>query len=559
MRYKDLLTEKINNKPSNLALYLANRHKVVVQIIADLEKAEALATKHDDGASIIRSAMRYSSGEDITPYDIEPRQLAYLYRNPLKSLELTLDSYRRHGTQFLEYLYRAVETAKTVRPLTSDQKAALAALPNAHLGLRDYGFDDGPETEADPDYQHAMGYLMALRLGADARARLVALIGDMDEKIGALWHRYTNLYNDKYRPEHDEVETLYHTTAFATEILRDGFKAEKPVGRRGLGNYGDQEGISFTHRYKIAHDLWRSLREIWMIAHGKLTAKQIVGWIRAEGMDKMYPDLATTVGIGVKMPAPDKPAASTGPAKSERENAEDHKQALADTGFWGKKGAGCIVMARDTGRFLIAHRSKHVQEPNTWGTWGGAIDSSEDPQEAAMRELIEETGFDGSVLAEFPLMVFRKGSFAYHNYLFIVDEEYTPELDWENQGYRWCSWGQWPTPLHFGLDGLLRDAGTAKLISQLIGDRRRVKKLDELSGPEETVKLYRVYLALSKIRTDPVFTYIEETMEMMKTREESDIGILACDVRLDQSDEYLDGEAEFRVPADRVSKIKRVL
>lgn len=153
------------------------------------------------------------------------------------------------------------------------------------------------------------------------------------------------------------------------------------------------------------------------------------------------------------------------------ENAEDnhaaHSKALQNTGFWGSKGAGCIFLAKDTGKLLISHRSEAVQEPNTFGTWGGAIDSKEDPVEALKREIHEETGFTGNVEVE-PLYVFKKGDFAYYNYLVIVDHEFKPKLDWENQGYIWCTLDTLPSPLHFGLAGLLRDTHSLEIIKKTI-------------------------------------------------------------------------------------------
>jgi 8-oxo-dGTP pyrophosphatase MutT (NUDIX family) len=139
------------------------------------------------------------------------------------------------------------------------------------------------------------------------------------------------------------------------------------------------------------------------------------------------------------------------------ENDEEHAAALDKTGFWGAQGAGCLFMSRKTGRFLVSHRSKHVEQPGTWGTWGGAIDPGEDPEEAVRREAQEEAGYRGPIHA-IPLYVFKKGTFRYSNFLLIVDNEFKPVLDWETQGYRWCEFGDWPTPMHFGLVSLLNDA-----------------------------------------------------------------------------------------------------
>src|ERR1044072_6312895 len=38
-------------------------------------------------------------------------------------------------------------------------------------------------------------------------------------------------------------------------------------------------------------------------------------------------------------------------------NDRAHLEAMKKTGFWGEQGAGCIFLARDTGRLLLAPRS----------------------------------------------------------------------------------------------------------------------------------------------------------------------------------------------------------
>ena len=138
---------------------------------------------------------------------------------------------------------------------------------------------------------------------------------------------------------------------------------------------------------------------------------------------------------------------------------DKHQEALDETGFWGKAAAGGLFLARDTGRFLVSHRSKHVQEPNTWGTFGGAMDQGETPKAAAKREMVEETKYKGEADI-FPLYVFKHSSgFRYYNFLMVVDKEFKPKLDWENQGYRWVAFGEWPKPMHPGLKKLIKQDG----------------------------------------------------------------------------------------------------
>ena len=147
-------------------------------------------------------------------------------------------------------------------------------------------------------------------------------------------------------------------------------------------------------------------------------------------------------------------------------NDREHLAAMKRTGFWGKQGAGCIFLARNTGRLLIAHRSRKVEQPNTWGTWGGAIDSGEDPETAVRREAREEAGAAAAIVALKPLFVFQSGSFRYSNFLAVVDHEFEPVLTWETQGYRWCPFGEWPNHLHFGLQAVLNDPASTATIRQ---------------------------------------------------------------------------------------------
>ncbi|RYY05086.1 MAG: NUDIX hydrolase, partial [Alphaproteobacteria bacterium] len=128
------------------------------------------------------------------------------------------------------------------------------------------------------------------------------------------------------------------------------------------------------------------------------------------------------------------------------------------------QGAGCIVLAHDTGRVLLAHRSADVLEPGTWGNWGGAVDEGVSPKSHALKELYEETGYQGPVESTRPLLVFEKGAFRYSNYLVVVPTEFEPELNWEADGYRWCEINEWPQPLHYGLKALFSDSKSINVL-----------------------------------------------------------------------------------------------
>lgn len=125
---------------------------------------------------------------------------------------------------------------------------------------------------------------------------------------------------------------------------------------------------------------------------------------------------------------------------------------------WGTRGAGVLIAARSTGRVLLLRRAAEVNEGGTWGTPGGKIDEGESARTAAIRELEEEAGWDGpvTVLKE-PIFVFREPGFEFCTYFGFIEDEFVPKLNWESDDAGWFSLSRLPTPLHFGVDALMRE------------------------------------------------------------------------------------------------------
>jgi len=143
------------------------------------------------------------------------------------------------------------------------------------------------------------------------------------------------------------------------------------------------------------------------------------------------------------------------------ENDVAHGEVLKNTGFWGKAGAGGIIIATDTNRVLLGLRSSAVEQPGTWAGFGGAIDSHENPDIAALREIKEETGInDSSITNVIKSYVYNdpKTGFTYTNYIVEVNREFKPHLNWENEDAKWFSLNDLPNELHFGLVALLNSS-----------------------------------------------------------------------------------------------------
>ncbi len=127
--------------------------------------------------------------------------------------------------------------------------------------------------------------------------------------------------------------------------------------------------------------------------------------------------------------------------------------------FWGNLGAGVLPICKKTGRILVAYRSRYVNEPHTWGIFGGKLDEEygeEDLQEVAKREFVEESGFNGNVQL-IPAYIYKAKGFEYHNFIGVVDDEFKPELDWETEKIQWVNFDEFVKlyPKHFGLKTLV--------------------------------------------------------------------------------------------------------
>jgi len=129
--------------------------------------------------------------------------------------------------------------------------------------------------------------------------------------------------------------------------------------------------------------------------------------------------------------------------------------------FWGNLGAGVLPICKKTGRILVAYRSKYVNEPHTWGIFGGKLDEEDgedDLQVVAKREFVEETGFSGDVRL-IPAYIYKAKGFEYHNFIGILDDEFEPELDWETEKTKWINFDELEKlyPKHFGLKALVQN------------------------------------------------------------------------------------------------------
>lgn len=94
--------------------------------------------------------------------------------------------------------------------------------------------------------------------------------------------------------------------------------------------------------------------------------------------------------------------------------------------YWAGPGGGAsgvLPVCETTKRICLAWRSRRVHQGNCWGTLGGAIAQGLSPEQNALQEVMEETGYAGPVQMT-PAYVFVSGQFRYYNFIGIVGEEF---------------------------------------------------------------------------------------------------------------------------------------
>jgi hypothetical protein len=376
------ITEAIANPPTNLGVYLKVRERHLREVAAALQRAKEAVKANEDGADLLQRFLRYRTEPEVAmnaTWNALPHAIRTDRYVPADDLAEMISAWRKHGEALARFL---PERLGYCEPLPEEVTAAMAALAEAEEGMVVFGYLPGdPANAEDEEFVQAMALLGALRDGAKALRQGVNEIANLKAKLSVRTalqkkidhHRWNG---GTWQPDHAGVETLYHTTAYATEVAQGGFTMERPVERRGLGTFGTQSTISFTHDINIAHPIMRALREMWMVAHGQITTGTILRWMEHEGID---------------------------------------------------------------------------------------------PQRAY----------------------------------------------------------------------------------QLVGR--------PAPGKDYTASLYRAYLGLTQLRLDPVMTHPVDVMRMLEGRRLEDIGIVAAEVRIEPDDEYLMAEREFRVPADRVLRVWRVM
>lgn len=152
-------------------------------------------------------------------------------------------------------------------------------------GLVEEGYID-PRYFEPEDIQEYKTWYEAIKLAGQFSTLWQPFVASKQKLDDLLSMRQALAFEKK--PKTDERETLYHASTWAGEIAKNGFQAEAPGSgiRKGLGTYGSTTNVvSFTHDIHLARNIARSLKELVMIANGKIRKHHVLRWLQDEGID----------------------------------------------------------------------------------------------------------------------------------------------------------------------------------------------------------------------------------------------------------------------------------
>lgn len=109
---------------------------------------------------------------------------------------------------------------------------------------------------------------------------------------------------------------------------------------------------------------------------------------------------------------------------------------------WGLHGAAGLLLIRGK-TLLLQHRAEWVHNGDTWGIPGGARDSHESPIDAALRESVEETGIDPSLVSVHFTHSDDHTDWRYDTVIATAGTDLHPHaMNEESQELRWISWDE---------------------------------------------------------------------------------------------------------------------
>ncbi len=181
----------------------------------------------------------------------------------------------------------------------------------------------------------------------------------------------------------------------------------------------------------------------------------------------------------------------------ERVRGDGDGWVVSDTGnpYWGRFGAAGLLLRAPrqdgTPAVLLQHRAPWSHQGGTWGLPGGALDSHESPEEAAVREAHEEAGLPGrfvSVRATVVTAVASGTDWTYTTVVADAPEQLQTVPNFESAEMRWVGENEVDAlPLHPGFAASWQRLRTAPEILPLSPDHQLRRNLPRTIEIEQGV------------------------------------------------------------------------
>lgn len=113
--------------------------------------------------------------------------------------------------------------------------------------------------------------------------RILDEIRYYDLKITTLTNWNYGEYRDsrKFRPEDlQPIEIAYHASIRAKELFQNGFQEKYSGPELGLGGSSYEGHVSFSLSLDICKTIASTLKEMWMIVHGKWSRESVIDYVK---------------------------------------------------------------------------------------------------------------------------------------------------------------------------------------------------------------------------------------------------------------------------------------
>lgn len=103
------------------------------------------------------------------------------------------------------------------------------------------------------------------------------------------------------------------------------------------------------------------------------------------------------------------------------------------------------ILVRYGGKYLLLKKARdvHPEHIGGWEVPGGKIKPDEDPIEASLREIEEETSLDCKILTELKFLELEKDGIRTHTHVYLAEAPHDKiKLSNEHSDYRWVTYGE---------------------------------------------------------------------------------------------------------------------